>query len=189
MTSDVGTFDELISIVYFIDNKPENFIKLADDGLDLFKKYYNWNCNMCTNLLESYINACDETRSKVDMVMLMASYYLNDDLASKYTDDMIIKYLSVAVINHRSQFKQDFFTLFIQFVDFFMRHNLHIDTDHMIRRHVDNISRYISFKAFWDGQHVDIDVNIRMSSDIIIIIQNYSRKRKTLFELMLPTIQ
>lgn len=185
MSSDVGDFDELITIVNFIDNKPENFIKLVEDGLDLFKKYNIYNWNIYENLLERYIYICGETRSKVDMIILMSLFYLNDDFASKYTDDGIINCLSVAAINHRSQFKQDFFTLFIQFVDFFTRNNLFIDTNYMIKRQVDNISGYITFKGFWDGQHVDIDANIRMSSDIIIIIQNYSRKRKTLFELMI----
>lgn len=189
MSSDVGTFDDLMTIVNFIDNKPENFIELVNNGLDLFKKYNLWRCNIHDNLLESSINACNEIRSKVDMVMLMALYYLNDDLASKYTDDRIINCLSNAAINHYGQFKQDFFTLFIQFVDFFTRHDLFIDTDFMIKRHVDNISGCIRLKTFWDDQHIDIDANIRMSSDIIIIIQNYNRKRKTLFELMLPIIQ
>jgi len=189
MSSDVGSYDEFMTIVYFIDNKPENFIELVNNGLDLFKKYYNWNCNMQNNLLERSINACSEDRSRVDMVMLIASYYLNDDFSSKYTDDVIIKFLSDAAVNHRNRFKQDFFTLLVQFVDFFVRHNLFINTNDMIKRQVDNISGYITLKKFWDGQHDNIDANIRMSSDIIIIIQNYSRKRKTLFELMLPILQ
>lgn len=189
MSSDIGTFDDLMTIVNFIDNKPENFIELVNNGLDLFKKYNLWRCNIHATLLEQYINACGEIRSKVDMVMLIASYYLNDDFALKYHDDRIINCLSEATINHRRQFKQDFFTLFIQFVDFFTRHNLFIDTNYMIKRQVDNISSYLNLKTFWDDQHDDIDANIRMCSDIIIIIQNYSRKRKTLFELMLLTIQ
>lgn len=182
MASNVGSFDELLAIVRYIDYKPENFIELVNNGLDIFRRYNRYDSNNRNrNLLESYIFACD--LKHINMVILISSYYINDDFVDRYEDDSIIHFISNTILDQPFHW-EELSTILTNFVEFYNRHNLFINTKTIIKRYVITIKCDIEMKIKHHSCYHRIDLRINIISKIITVLQNYDKKYKTLFELM-----
>lgn len=189
--------EEVKKIIHTLEQKPKRFVKLINNGLDIFKEYdvfITSNDRTLFNLFEIFLFRCcvgDNYRiESLSVIKFMLPYYINDIYACKYIDDSILLFLSEHVTDIVFDI-DDFLFIFYQFVDFFRRNKLSIDTNDIIEYHLDSIIGLNELKddPEFTSDYEQFDKDIKKHSDMIIILKNYSNKCTSLFELMLPTIQ
>lgn len=189
--------EEVKKIIHILEQNPEKFIELINNGLDIFKTYdvfISSGDRNLFNLFEIFIFRCcvgDNYRvESLNVIKFILPYYTNDIHACKYIDDSILLFLSENVTNIVFDI-DDFFLIFYQFVDFFRRNRLSFDMNDLIEYHLDNITDMNELKddPEFTSDYEQFDKDIKKHSNMIIILKNYNNKCTSLFELMLPTIQ